>query len=104
MIYTLSLGLCFCHVPCNGLYLPCNDLGLIKRFFPKGTDFGKVTEKELKIVQEKLNNRPRKILGYRTPNEVFKLELTNLNHKKMMIILGLVELERTRRMRVILFQ
>ncbi|MEI6865841.1 MAG: IS30 family transposase, partial [Flavicella sp.] len=44
-----------------------NTNGLIRRFFPKGTDFGKVTEKELKIVQEKLNNsldssQPRCIL------------------------------------------
>jgi IS30 family transposase len=59
-----------------------NTNGLIRRFFPKGTDFNKVTEKELKIVQKKLNNRPRKILGYRTPSEVFKMELTNLNLKK----------------------
>jgi len=52
-----------------------NTNGLIRRFFPKGTDFNTVSEKELKIVQEKLNNRPRKVLGYKTPNEVFKIEL-----------------------------
>lgn len=56
-----------------------NTNGLIRRFFPKGTDFKKITEKQLKIVQKKLNNRPRKVLRYRTPNEVFQLEL--LNHK-----------------------
>jgi len=56
-----------------------NTNGLIRRFFPKGTDFKKVSEKQLKIVQKKLNNRPRKILRYRTPNEVFQSEL--LNHK-----------------------
>ena len=59
-----------------------NTNGLIRRFFSKGTDFKKVTEKQLKIVQEKLNNRPRKVLGYRTPNEVFQAELLNLNCKK----------------------
>ena len=59
-----------------------NTNGLIRRFFPKGTDFSKVSEQELKIVQEKLNNRPRKVLGYRTPNEVFMSELfkQNLNN------------------------
>ncbi len=59
-----------------------NTNGLIRRFFPKKTDFNKVSEKQLKIVQEKLNNRPRKVLGYRTPNEVFQSELLNLNLKK----------------------
>jgi len=56
-----------------------NTNGLIRRFFPKGTDFKKITEKQLKVVQKKLNNRPRKVLGYRTPNEVFKSEL--VKHK-----------------------
>ena len=51
-----------------------NTNGLIRRFFPKGTDFNKVSERELKIVQEKLNNRPRKVLGYRTPAEVMEME------------------------------
>lgn len=59
-----------------------NTNGLIRRFFPKGTDFKKVTEKQLKIVQKKLNNRPRKVLGYKTPNEVFQSELLKLKIKK----------------------
>jgi len=50
-----------------------NTNGLIRRYFPKGTDFNKVTAKQLKYVQEKLNNRPRKIINYKTPNEIFKL-------------------------------
>ncbi|AMC10225.1 hypothetical protein Lupro_03075 [Lutibacter profundi] len=63
-----------------------NTNGLIRRFFPKGTDFSKVTEKELKIVQEKLNNRPRKVLGYRTPKEVFYSEIVNHKIKNMMLM------------------
>ncbi len=59
-----------------------NTNGLIRRFFPKGTNFNQVSEKQLKIVQEKLNNRPRKILGYRTPKEIFQTELFILNFKK----------------------
>ena len=59
-----------------------NTNGLIRRFFPKRTDFNKISENQLKIVQEKLNNRPRKVLGYRTPKEVFQSELLNLNFKK----------------------
>ncbi len=47
-----------------------NTNGLIRRYFPKGTDFNKITENQLKAVQEKLNNRPRKILNYKTPMEI----------------------------------
>jgi IS30 family transposase len=63
-----------------------NTNGLIRRFFPKGTDFKKITEKQLKFVQENLNNRPRKVLGYRTPKEVFQSELFNLNFKKYDVV------------------
>ena len=51
-----------------------NTNGLIRRYFPKGTDFNNVTEDQLKTVQDKLNNRPRKILGYKTPEELMALE------------------------------
>jgi len=44
---------------------------LLRYYFPKGTDFNQVTEEELQDVIEEINNRPRKILGYQTPNEVF---------------------------------
>jgi IS30 family transposase len=54
-----------------------NTNGLIRRFFPKCTDFNKVSVQQLKIVQDKLNNRPRKVLGFYTPNEMIKRELEN---------------------------
>lgn len=44
---------------------------LIRDFFPKGTDFAKVSRKEIKRVQDALNGRPRKTLDYQTPYEVF---------------------------------
>lgn len=44
--------------------------GLIRRFFPKKTDFGTITDEEVQYVQDLLNNRPRKVLNYLTPNEV----------------------------------
>ena len=52
-----------------------NTNGLIRRFFPKKTDFRNISEKQLKTVQNILNNRPRKVLGYRTPNEMMLLEM-----------------------------
>ena len=48
-----------------------NTNGLIRQFFPKGTDFRGVTHQEVRDVENLLNNRPRACLGYRTPNEVF---------------------------------
>ena len=48
-----------------------NTNGLIRAFFPKGTDFNTVSSGKLKEVEDLLNNRPRKCLGWRTPNEVF---------------------------------
>ena len=47
-----------------------NTNGLIRQYFPKGTDFTQVTIKEIKKVQRKLNNRPRKVLDYYKPDEV----------------------------------
>ena len=44
---------------------------LIRDFFPKGTDFSRITDIELQKVQELLNDRPRKVLNFYTPNEVF---------------------------------
>lgn len=40
---------------------------MIRRFFPKGTDFSKVTKKEVEKVERWMNNYPRKILGWKTP-------------------------------------
>jgi len=51
--------------------------GLVRRFFPKKTDFSKVTDAELLKVEYLLNTRPRKRLGGKTPLEVF-LEKTGV--------------------------
>jgi IS30 family transposase len=47
-----------------------NTNGLLRRYFPKGTDFSQVSDRELAFVVRALNNRPRKCLDYRTPGEV----------------------------------
>lgn len=48
-----------------------NVIGLIRRFFPKKTDFAKITHKRIKEVESLLNSRPRKCLNFKTPAEVF---------------------------------
>ncbi|MBI4591984.1 IS30 family transposase [Candidatus Uhrbacteria bacterium] len=47
-----------------------NSNGLIRRFFPKGTDFLLVTPQQIYDVQNKLDNQPRAQLGYKTPHEI----------------------------------
>ena len=48
-----------------------NTNGLIRQYFPKHRDFTTITQKEINQVMDKLNNRPRKCLGIKTPNQVF---------------------------------
>ena len=45
--------------------------GLVRGYLPKGTDFRKVTDADVRAVQDRLNARPRKALGYLTPAEAF---------------------------------
>lgn len=48
-----------------------NTNGLIRQYFPKHRDFTTITQAEINHVMDKLNNRPRKCLGIKTPNQVF---------------------------------
>jgi IS30 family transposase len=48
-----------------------NTNGLLRQFFPKGTDFTKITDFDLQTAVKLINNRPRKRLQYHTPQEVF---------------------------------
>ena len=47
-----------------------NTNGLLREYFPKGSDFSAITAAQLAQVERMLNNRPRKCLNYRTPHEV----------------------------------
>ncbi|HEX8277065.1 MAG TPA: IS30 family transposase, partial [Segetibacter sp.] len=49
-----------------------NSNGLLRDYFPKGMDLSTVTKKRLKEVQNQLNERPRKVLNWRKPKEVFE--------------------------------
>ena len=48
-----------------------NTNGLIRQYFPKGTDFSKISVREIKRVERELNDRPRKVLHWKKPDEVF---------------------------------
>jgi transposase, IS30 family len=49
-----------------------NTNGLIRQYYPKGHDFRTVTDRQIKRIQDILNSRPRKCLGFKTPFEVEK--------------------------------
>jgi IS30 family transposase len=51
--------------------------GLIRRWFPKGTDFNNVTQTELDNVVNEINNTPMAMFQYKTPNEMYALAYTN---------------------------
>jgi IS30 family transposase len=48
-----------------------NTNGMLRQYFPKGTDIGRYTENQLDAVAASLNRRPRKTLGWKTPAEAF---------------------------------
>ena len=48
-----------------------NANGLIRQYFPKGMDFSGLSQEDANRVMDKLNNRPRRCLGFETPNQVF---------------------------------
>jgi transposase, IS30 family len=67
----LNISCYFAHAYCSQERGSNENLnGLIRRFFPKGTDFSKVTDEEIMRVEGLLNNRPRKRFGGLTPCEV----------------------------------
>lgn len=47
-----------------------NTNGLIRQYFPKGTDFNTISDEAIMAVENDLNNRPRKCLNYKTPGEI----------------------------------
>lgn len=56
--------------------------GLVRQYLPKKPDFGKITDEDVEFVIERLNNRPRKCLGFKSPNQIF------LNHSPVVALGG----------------
>lgn len=57
-----------------------NTNGLLRQYFPKGTDLSRWKPAELQAVADTLNNRPRKILKWRTPAELMRDELSSIEN------------------------
>ena len=55
-----------------------NTNGLIRQFFPKGSEFTHIIQAQIMEAQNNLNYRPRKSLGYKTPVEVFYVTILEL--------------------------
>jgi IS30 family transposase len=57
-----------------------NTNGLLRQYFPKKMDFRTIDDKNIVHAMERLNNRPRKTLGYATPNELFYININNMDN------------------------
>jgi IS30 family transposase len=57
--------------PCLTKSTTFNTIGLVRRFIPKRTDLAKLTKEDIRFVERRLNNRPRKCLDFQAPAEVF---------------------------------
>ncbi|WP_242622135.1 IS30 family transposase [Olsenella sp. Marseille-P4559] len=67
----VAFHFCEPHHPWQRLTVE-NANGLIRELFPKGTDFSEATDDEVRRVFDMIDDRPRKVLGYRTANEVYR--------------------------------
>src|ERR1700687_4381913 len=72
-IATSLRALCYFAKPYHGWERGLNEHtdGLVRQYFQKGSDLSMLSDADVQRVEDKLNSRPRKILGYQTPREVF---------------------------------
>ena len=59
-----------------------NGNGLIRWYLPRNTDLNSLTDKQLNAIMESINNRPKKCLNFKTPNEVFIDEMSKIDKSK----------------------
>lgn len=58
-----------------------NSNGLLRQYFPKGMELAEVTQEQVQWAVDRLNHRPRKVLGFRTPFEVFFEKTVRYTHR-----------------------
>ena len=72
MAASLETEIFFAHPYCSWERgLNENDNGLLRQYFPKEMELLEITDAQVQQAVERLNHRPRKVLGYKTPHEVF---------------------------------
>jgi len=54
--------------------------GLIREYVPRGSDIAQFSKNKIETIERRLNNRPRKCLGFKTPEQVFELLLSGALH------------------------
>ncbi len=73
-----------------------NATGLVRQYAPKGRSMHALTGEEIQIIEDKLNNRPRQILGFKTPREVFfasfKRHTSQLNPPPCLLYSSVIDL------------
>ena len=60
-----------------------NMIGRVRRYVPKGSDIHKLTDTQIQWLENKINNTPRKVLGFQTPNEVMEKEVNRYKFRKL---------------------
>lgn len=60
-----------------------NTNGILRQYFPKGTDLSRWSKRDLAAVADALNTRPRKVLGWRTPAEAMEQHLQSLQQRNV---------------------
>jgi transposase, IS30 family len=60
-----------------------NSNGLLRQYFPKSTDLNRYTPEHLRAVEDEINGRPRRVLGDRSPAELFTALLASPHHQTL---------------------
>lgn len=60
-----------------------NTNGLLRQYLPKGSNLSVFSRADLTFIERRLNNRPRRVLGRRTPQEVYELELLKCEQRRL---------------------
>ena len=81
---SLDIEWFFCHPYCSSERGTVENRNrAIRKFFPKGTNFDEIPDEYITFVEDYINNYPLAVLDFSTPNEIWNLELENINKAKL---------------------